>query len=162
MPIILARVDERLVHGVTVNQWNRALNPKRYMVVDDEISENEMIKSTMRMSKPSGTGMSIINTQTAIANFNAGKYDSHTVFVLAKQPETLLKMLKGGVEIPAVDLGAMFERDQRKPFSSRIALDEKEIADLEEIKKLGVSVYAQYTPEEEKVELDDLLTKGGK
>ena len=65
MPVVLARVDERLVHGVTVNQWNSELHPKRYMVVDDEISHNDMIKATMRMSKPAGTGMSIIDTETA-------------------------------------------------------------------------------------------------
>ena len=52
MTVVLARVDERLVHGVTVNQWNRELHPKRYMVVDNEISKNEMIKATMRMSNP--------------------------------------------------------------------------------------------------------------
>lgn len=39
MTVVLARVDERLVHGVTVNQWNRELHPKRYMVVDNEISK---------------------------------------------------------------------------------------------------------------------------
>ena len=51
MPVVLARVDERLVHGVTVNQWNSELHPKRYMVVDDEISHNDMIKATMRESE---------------------------------------------------------------------------------------------------------------
>lgn len=160
MPVVLARVDERLVHGVTVNQWNSELHPKRYMVVDDEISHNDMIKATMRMSKPAGTGMSIIDTETAITNFNNGKYDSHSVFVLVKEPGTLLKMIEGGVKIPAIDLGAMFEEKDRKPFTSRIALDEQEISDLKAIKEKGIETYAQYTPEDEKVSLDDLLRKG--
>ena len=116
MTVVLARVDERLVHGVTVNQWNRELHPKRYMVVDNEISKNEMIKATMRMSKPAGTGMSIIDEEKAITNFNNGKYDSHAVFILVKEPETLLNMIRGGVKIPAVNLGAMFEENDRKSF----------------------------------------------
>lgn len=110
MPVVLARVDERLVHGVTVNQWNSELHPKRYMVVDDEISHNDMIKATMRMSKPAGTGMSIIDTETAITNFNNGKYDSHSVFVLVKEPGTLLKMIEGGVKIPAIDLAQCLKK----------------------------------------------------
>lgn len=160
MTVVLARVDERLVHGVTVNQWNRELHPKRYMVVDNEISKNEMIKATMRMSKPAGTGMSIIDEEKAITNFNNGKYDSHAVFILVKEPETLLNMIRVGVKIPAVNLGAMFEENDRKSFTSRIAMDDKEIEDLKKIQELGVKIYAQYTPDDEKILLDDLLKKG--
>ncbi|MDN6576516.1 MAG: PTS sugar transporter subunit IIB, partial [Lactiplantibacillus plantarum] len=72
MSVILARVDQRLIHGLIVNQWAQALQVKRFMVVDDELSTNEAIKASMRMSKPAGTGMSIINTEKAITNFNAG------------------------------------------------------------------------------------------
>lgn len=63
MSVILARVDQRLIHGLIVNQWAQALQVKRFMVVDDELSTNEAIKASMRMSKPAGTGMSIINTE---------------------------------------------------------------------------------------------------
>lgn len=57
MPIVLARIDQRLIHGITVNQWNKVLHPKRFMVVDDEISNNELVKASMRMGKPAGTGI---------------------------------------------------------------------------------------------------------
>lgn len=93
MPVVLARVDERLIHGITVNQWNRELHPKRFMVVDDEISKDEMVKASMRMSKPTGTGMSIIDTKKAITNFKNGKYDSHTVFIIVREPSTILQLL---------------------------------------------------------------------
>ena len=79
---------------------------------------------------------------------------------MVKEPGTLLKMIEGGVKIPAIDLGAMFEEKDRKPFTSRIALDEQEISDLKAIKEKGIETYAQYTPEDEKVSLDDLLKKG--
>lgn len=114
----------------------------------------------MRMSKPAGTGMSIIDEEKAITNFNNGKYDSHAVFILVKEPETLLNMIRGGVKIPAVNLGAMFEENDRKSFTSRIAMDDKEIEDLKKIQELGVKIYAQYTPDDEKILLDDLLKKG--
>ncbi len=41
MSVILARVDQRLIHGLIVNQWAQALQVKRFMVVDDELSTNE-------------------------------------------------------------------------------------------------------------------------
>ena len=48
--------------------------------------------------------MSVISTETAIANFKAGKYDGQRVFVLVKEPETLIRLMEGGVELPKVDL----------------------------------------------------------
>ena len=52
MAIVLTRIDQRLIHGITVNDWNTRLKPKRFMVIDDEISNDDVVKGSMRMSKP--------------------------------------------------------------------------------------------------------------
>ena len=36
------------------------------------------------------------------------------VLILVKEPETLIKLMEGGVEIPKVDLGIMFNEDGRE------------------------------------------------
>ncbi|MFT9096955.1 PTS sugar transporter subunit IIB [Liquorilactobacillus sp.] len=146
MTVVLARIDQRLIHGLIVNQWSQNLRVKRFMVVDDEISKNEAIKDSMKMSKPAGTGMSIIDTQKAITNFNAGKYDNQRVFVLVKEPATLIKLIENGVEIPKVDLGIIFNENDRKPVTKFIALNDQERKDLEIIKEKGVPVVIQYVP----------------
>ncbi|ASI63261.1 PTS mannose transporter subunit IIC [Lactiplantibacillus plantarum subsp. plantarum] len=146
MSVILARVDQRLIHGLIVNQWAQALQVKRFMVVDDELSTNEAIKASMRMSKPAGTGMSIINTEKAITNFNAGKYDNQRVFVLVKEPATLIKLIEGGVEIPKVDLGILFNENGRKPVTKFVALDDEERRDLQILEQKNVPLVIQYVP----------------
>lgn len=144
--IVLARIDQRLIHGLVVNQWAQTLQVKRFMVVDDVLCNNDDIKASMRMAKPAGTGVSVISTETAIKNFKAGKYDGQRVLVLVKEPETLIKLLEGGVEIPKVDLGIMFNEDGREAVTKFIALNEKEKADLETIKSKGIPVVIQYVP----------------
>ena len=162
MSVLLARVDQRLIHGITVNQWNRELHPKRFMVVDDEDSQNEMVKASMRMSKSAGTGMSIISREKAINNFKDGKYDSHTVFIIAKEPATILDLINGGVDIPEVNVGALFEENDRVPYTKRVALDKKEVEDLKSISAKGIPVFFEYTPDDdEKVSLEDVLKKKG-
>ena len=71
--VVLARIDQRLIHGIIVNQWAPALQVKRFMVVDDILCSNEEVKASMRRAKPAGTGASVISAETAIANFKAGK-----------------------------------------------------------------------------------------
>ena len=146
MTVVLARIDQRLIHGLIVNQWAQSLNVKRFMVVDDEISKNESIKASMRMPKPAGTGMSIIDTQKAITNFNAGKYDAQRVFVLVKEPETLIKLIEGGVDIPKVDLGIIFNEDGREPVSKFVALNDEERKDLQTIQSKNIPLVIQYVP----------------
>ena len=144
--VVLARIDQRLIHGLVVNQWAPALQVKRFMVVDDVLCNNDDIKASMRMAKPAGTGVSVISTETAITNFKAGKYDGQRVLVLVKEPETLIKWMEGGVEIPKVDLGIMFNEDGREAVTKFIALNDKERADLQTIKDKGVPVVIQYVP----------------
>ena len=54
--VVLARIDQRLIHGLVVNQWAPALQVKRFMVVDDVLCNNDDLKASMRMAKPAGTG----------------------------------------------------------------------------------------------------------
>lgn len=157
MPVVLARIDQRLVHGITVNDWNAKLNPKRFMVVDDTLSTDDVVKGSMRMSKPAGTGMSIISTETAITNFKAGKYDDHLVFILVKEPATLLTLAAGGVEIPAVNVGMIFAEDDRVPVTSRVFLNQAEAADLQKLAAQGIDVSFQYRPTDDKVALSKAL-----
>jgi Phosphotransferase system, mannose/fructose/N-acetylgalactosamine-specific component IIB len=146
MAVVLARVDQRLIHGLIVNQWAQSLQIKRFMVIDDEVSQNEDIKASMRMSKPAGTGMSIINTEKAIHNFENGNYDAQRVIVLVKEPGKLLELLAAGIKIPKVNLGIIFAQDGRTPLTKFIALNDQEKKDIKAIQSEGVPVTIQYIP----------------
>ena len=146
MSIILGRIDYRLLHGIVATMWAPQSGAQRVMVIDDKVANDPVIKESMRLGKPAGMACSIITEETAINNFKAGKYDGQRVFVLVKEPETLIKLMEGGVEIPKVDLGIIFNEDGREPVTKFIALNEKEKADLETIKSKGVPVVIQYIP----------------
>ncbi|MFY4504442.1 PTS system mannose/fructose/N-acetylgalactosamine-transporter subunit IIB [Ligilactobacillus ruminis] len=146
MTLVLARIDQRLIHGIVVTQWAGETKAKRLMVVDDVISKDEAQKAAMRMSKPAGTGMSIIDTQTAITNFNTGKYDSHNVFLIVKEPETLIKLVDGGVKIPKVNIGIMFDGPDKTTVKKMVSVNQKEINDFKELQKRGVPVTFRFVP----------------
>lgn len=52
--VVLARIDQRLIHGIIVNQWAPALQVKRFMVVDDILCSNEG-KSEYENGRAGGT-----------------------------------------------------------------------------------------------------------
>ncbi|MFT8363226.1 MAG: PTS sugar transporter subunit IIB [Sporolactobacillus sp.] len=157
MTVVAARVDQRLIHGLIVNQWAQSLKIKRFMVVDDFVSQNEDLKNSMRMSKPVGTGMSIIPTDKAIANFQSGNYDAQRVFVLVKEPAKLLEMIEAGIDIPKVNLGIIFAQDGRKPVSKFIALNDEEREDIKKIQAKGIPVTVQYIPSDPEEDVSKYL-----
>ena len=129
MTVVEARVDQRLIHGIVVNQWNSKLNPKRFMIIDDIVSNQPEIKNSMRMAKPSGKSMSIIDTQKAIANFKNGNYDKQDVFII-------------------VNLGIVFADDVRTNVSKFVNLNQSEVNELKKIEERGIPIIIQYIPDD--------------
>lgn len=154
MSLVLARVDQRLIHGIVVTQWAGATKAKRLMVVDDEVSKDEIQKSAMRMSKPAGTGMSIIDTETAINNFKAGKYDNHNVFMIVREPSTLVKLAENGVNIPKVNIGIMFDGEGKKTVKKMVSVSEEEIQDFKKLEAMNIPVTFHYVPGESEESLE--------
>lgn len=146
MTISLVRVDQRLIHGIVVNQWYHDLKINRFMVIDDTLSKDEDTKAGMRMAKPAGTGVSIISTDTAINNILEGKYDAQDVLILVKEPSTILRLQSAGITIPKVNLGIIFNQEGRVPVTKRVAVNDDERADLDALVRSGVPVTLQYLP----------------
>ncbi len=157
MGLVLARIDQRLIHGIVVTQWTAATKAKRLMVVDDQISKDEVQKAAMRMSKPAGTGMSIIDTETAITNFKAGKYDNHNVFLIVREPVTLLKIAEAGVTIPKVNIGIIFDEPGKTTIKKMVSVNDKEIGDLKALQAKGIPVTFHFVPTESEEPLETYI-----
>ena len=52
--IVLARVDDRLIHGEVVSVWTPSLNVNRIIVVDDEVAADKFNKRLMYTEQKKG------------------------------------------------------------------------------------------------------------
>lgn len=52
--IVLARVDDRLIHGEVVSVWTPSLNVNRIIVVDDEVAADKFNKRVIKALAPNG------------------------------------------------------------------------------------------------------------
>ena len=125
MSIIAARIDNRLLHGIVATQWVPEFHPQRLMIIDDEYANDPTKKAGMRMAKPAGVALSIISRETAYANFAAGKYDDHTVFVVVREPQVVLDLQEAGQKVPRLTVGGTVEyvcADKCEPLSKYVSL----------------------------------------
>ena len=55
MGIVLARIDNRLLHGIVATQWAGRSGAQRIMIIDDTVANNELTKASMKLARPTGT-----------------------------------------------------------------------------------------------------------
>ena len=104
MTIVGCRIDGRLIHGQVANLWAGKLNVSRIMVVDDEVVNNDIEKSGLKLATPPGVKLSILPVEKAAANILAGKYDSQRLFIVARKPDRFLGLVEAGVPLETLNV----------------------------------------------------------
>lgn len=155
MDIKIARIDNRLLHGVVVSQWIPVSNCDRVMVIDDVVANDPIKKDAMKISKPAGKALSIISTDTAVVNFKSRRYEGKNIFLIVKKPETLKILKDNGITIEKINLGgSAFLQDEKIEITKRVFISEEDLDIYREFQKNGTIVSAQYTPSDTEIILN--------
>ena len=135
--IKLVRVDYRLIHGQVVARWLKVCPVRRIVLVDDVLGSDEFMSDIYKMAVPKGTDVDIVTIDKAKEVLDN---TDDTVFLISKDIETCLKLVEKGVELPAINVGAVPNEEGRKLITTGVAISQKELDMLEEcsisIKKL--------------------------
>lgn len=163
MKIVMARIDNRLLHGITATQWAPRSQAQRLMVIDDETAGNEMMKSSMKLARPAGMALSIIALDTAITNIKNGKYGNETIYIITKKIQTFEKLMnETGVVIKDINIGATSQvsaeaMKSRKVLSKFASFDDEEMNTAQALIKQGVHLYVQYLVADTLVDFSSFL-----
>ena len=157
MSIVAARIDGRLIHGQVANLWASKLNISRIMVIDDEVSQNAIEKSGLKLATPAGVKLSVLPIEKAAANILAGKYDSQRVMVIAKRPDRFLKLVEAGVSLEEINVGNMSQSDESRAVTRSINVVDKDVEDFNQLDKKGVRLVSQMVPSDRQEDFMRLL-----
>ncbi|RCN93707.1 PTS mannose/fructose/sorbose transporter subunit IIB, partial [Enterococcus faecium] len=50
--IIHVRIDDRMIHGQVATQWTNQLNASRIMVINNDVANDDVKKSVVRLAAP--------------------------------------------------------------------------------------------------------------
>ena len=155
--IIHIRIDDRLIHGQVATMWTNELGATRIMVINDEVANNDMQKSLLRMAAPPNVSTSIITRETAVKNISAGKYKGQKVFIVVKSPLDILYLLNNGLDIKEINVGNMSAKSNTEVVKTTISVTKEEKEAFKKLIERGVEVTAIMTPGAPKVYLKDSL-----
>lgn len=157
MSIIATRIDNRLLHGIVATQWAHTVGCTRLMVIDDAVANDPILKEGMKLARPAGVALSIINEETALNNFKIHKYDRDKVFIVTKSPRTLLTLLEQGEAIPKVNVGGTVQVPDGVKLSARAMASAEDVETYKKIAARGVPIGVQYVPADKDVSLNTIL-----
>lgn len=159
MAITACRIDGRLIHGQVANLWSTKLGITRIMVIDDEVAENAIEKSGLKLAVPVGVKLSILSIAKAAENIKQGKYDSQKLFIIARGPRNFLRLVQEGVQLKEINVGNMSRVDGSKAVTKSVNVLEKDIEDFKALEKLGVNLVNQMVPGDREQSFMELLNK---
>lgn len=146
MTIIANRIDGRLIHGQVANLWTTKLNISCIMVVDDEVAENAIEKSGLKLATPAGVKLSVLPVAKAAENILAGKYDSQRLLIVAKKPDRFLRLVEAGVLIETLNVGNMSQTSETRSVTRSINVVDEDVAVFNKLHDKGVVLTAQMVP----------------
>ena len=157
MPIVLTRVDDRLVHGQVVVGWGRPLDLHRIVLVDDEVRDSPWEQELYRMAAPREIAVEFRSAAEAaghLADWEAGR---ERVLVLTGSIDTVQELIgrMPGV-IRRLNLGGIHAGPGRRERLRYLYLSEGEIETLEALARDGLEIAAQDVPSSRPIGLGEL------
>ena len=154
MPIVLLRIDERLIHGQVVIGWATQLHPDRYVVVDDELAHSEWEQDLYRLGS-AGVEVAFVTGSEAEALIGEWRRAPERSIVLTRDVATMRRLAEGGgLEGEPLVVGGVHHGPGREEALTYVHLTEEELRDLEAIAATGVPVAARDLPDAPRVGLD--------
>lgn len=155
--LVLARIDDRLIHGQVATAWVRVTGANKIIIVDDMVAQDMFISKVLRMAAPPRIKVEILDIKSAIAALINYTESQDKVLLLAKTPMTMLELIQGGVEIKELNIGGMGAGPGRKQVYKNISAsqDEKEV--LRKIIELGTDVHIKIVPDDDKINIKNYL-----
>lgn len=161
MAIVGVRFDQRLIHGQVATFWTNFLKVDRIVVLDEEVSGNDMLKATLRMAVPQGVNSSIIVKEKFAANYTAGKYGTQRLLIVFRDMDVLTYLIDQGVDITELNLGNRPDKGGDTRIAKHFCVGPHEVEVIRALSAKGIHVYSQLVPQDPAYEAEDLLKSAG-
>ena len=156
MNILLARIDERLIHGQVMTRWITGLYVTRIILVDDKIARDDFMVDVLMLSAPVGVEVVVLTVEDALKLIASDTSSAKTI-LLFKDIRYVKALADGGFLIPRLDIGNIGSSPIRKGITREVFMSPEEQAIAKERCDKGMYIYIQKLPTDKEQDLHSLL-----
>ena len=148
--ITLLRVDHRLLHGQVAFSWTQYVGADCILIANDNVPEDELRKTTIKLAKPPSVKLVIKNIYDAIESIKSGVTDKYHLFIVVESVNDAWRIASDVEGIKSINLGGIKAKEGSKNISKAINLLPEEIEQLQQLVGKGVEVEIRQVPNDRK------------
>lgn len=156
MRIELARIDDRFIHGQVLTKWVKLRPIDRIIIVSDSVAD-EMRKTLVLSVAPANVAASAVSVDKMIRAYKSPRYETTTAMLLFENPQDIVRLVEGGVDLKEVNVGGMRFDVERKQITKSVSVNDSDIAAFRKLKDLGVKNELRQLPGDTSQDFNDIL-----
>ncbi len=154
MPIIFARVDDRLIHGQVVQAWLPELNIDEVVIPCSKTQEKRLNKNLLRLSLPFEYHLTVLEPAQCVRYMDSS---SKRILLLLGSLQDLQPLLEDGLHIKSVNIGGMHFKEGAQKLAENVFLDETDKNTLRILNDLGISIETRAVPSSKSISVKEIL-----
>ncbi|WP_428049586.1 PTS system mannose/fructose/N-acetylgalactosamine-transporter subunit IIB [Candidatus Avelusimicrobium caledoniensis] len=154
MPIVFARVDDRLIHGQIVQAWLPQLNVDEVIIPCTKRNRHNLNEGLLRLSLPYEYDLSVMEAEK-ISKYAATS--KRRIFLLMASLQDLSDLITNGVPVKNVNIGGMHFKEGAQKLADHVFLDEQDKQLLKLARDLGISIETRAVPNDISLSLKEVL-----
>ncbi len=154
MPIIFARVDDRLIHGQIVQAWLPELNVDEVLIPCGKHRAVLLNKNLLRLSLPYEYELTVLDSHACV---QYARNSSKRIFALMGTLQELADLIQDGLQIKSVNIGGMHFKDNAQKLAENVFVDEDDKHWLKVINGLGIRIETRAVPNAKSISVTEVL-----
>ena len=120
MGIVLARIDDRLIHGQVMTSWLNYTGAGKIVVIDDATAKDSFLSMIIKTLVPANIKTEVTTLEKSV-EVVAALPKNEKVILLSKTPEAYVNLVKIGIALEKITIGGMGARPGRKTLYRNIS-----------------------------------------
>ncbi len=146
MPVVLARIDDRLIHGQVTVGWSEKLRPDRIILANNAIAADSWQTRVYSSTVPPDIKVSILPVSKAASSLADLSHINERVLLLTGSPEEMAELVRIGVPIEEVNVGGLHFSAGKKEMLPFVYVDRQDLKALSRLLEMGATLSAQQVP----------------
>ena len=161
--VVLARIDERMLHGQVCTKWMQATHANVIVLADDDLVQDKFTCKIFMGMKPAGTELKIMTVEEAAAYLKEDSPANEKVMLLTKCAQSFLRLKEQGASYDRIVCGSAAVSGNKYGKRTRLIRDlyasESEKEAMRTLIDDGVTMVYQLAIDNAPVDLAKLVKK---
>lgn len=157
MAIVLARVDNRFVHGQILEGWIPYAKASCIVVASDIAAKNPIQKMAMETCVSCGLKIWVLGVDESVKRLLAGEFDASRVVLLFGTTGEALRAAELGLKLEELNIGNIHFCPGKFQISPSVSVDAEDLENLKALTNRGIRVFIRCVPSDPSRDIWDVI-----